>query len=97
MNKDRSWMNWKTFNCRKKPCYINGVKQFLEFSFTNASKEGKIRSSCVNCDNYSYQNRKTVMLHLLNDGIIRSYNPWEFHGGKSLLEEPIDVSENDEH
>ena len=26
MNKDRTWMNWNTFNCRKKPEYINGVK-----------------------------------------------------------------------
>jgi len=95
-------MNWKTFNCRKKPKYINGVKQFLKFAFANVVEYGKIRCPCVNCDNYSYQNRKRVMLHLLRDGIVRSYNPWEFHGEKSANEEPIhasqvDKSDGDEH
>jgi len=88
-------MNWKTFNCRKKLEHIHGVKQLLEFAFANAAKEEKIRCPCVNC--YSYQYMKTIVLHLLNDGIIRSYNSWEFHREKSLLEELVDVSENDKH
>ena len=28
-------------------------------------------------------------------GIVRSYNPWEFHGEKSNHEEPIDASQKD--
>ena len=72
-----------------------GVKQFLEFAFANVAEYGKIRCPCVNCDNYSYQNKKTVMLHLLSDGIIRSYNPWEFYGEKSNHEEPIDANQKD--
>ena len=57
MNKDHTWMNWKTFNCGKKPKYINGVKQFLKFAFANVVEYGKIRCPCVNCDNDSYQNK----------------------------------------
>ncbi|VFQ65998.1 unnamed protein product [Cuscuta campestris] len=87
MNNDRSWMNWETYSCRTKPEYINGVKDFLDFAFAHASKEGKIRCPCINCDNYNHQNRKTVLFHLLNDGIVRSYNPWDFHGEKSTHEE----------
>ena len=35
------------------------------------------------------------MLDLLSDGIVRSYNPLEFHGEKSAHEEPIDTSQMD--
>ena len=35
------------------------------------------------------------MLHFLSDGIIRSYNPWEFYGEKSNHEEPIDANQKD--
>ena len=93
MTKDRSWMKWKSYSCRQKPEYINGVKEFLVFAFANALKEGKIRCPCVNCDNYAHQNRRTVFLHLLNDGILRNYNLWEFHGVKSVIEEHMDASD----
>ena len=89
-------MNWKTFSCRKKPKYTNGVKQFLEFAFAIVAEYGKIRCPCVNCDKYSYQNKKIIMLHLFSDGIVRSYNPLEFHGEKSTYEEPIEASQMDE-
>ena len=50
------------------------------------AKEGEIRCPCVNCDNYNHHNRKTVLLHLMNDGILKNYNPWEFHGERSGVE-----------
>ena len=88
-------MKWKTYSCKQKPEYMNGVKEFLEFAFTNAAKEGRIRCSCVNCDSYSHQNRQTIFLHLLNDGLLRNYNLWEFYEEKSLVEQHMDA--NDEN
>ena len=40
-----------------------------------------------------HQNGRTVFLHLLNDGILRNYNPWEFHGEKSVIEKHMDATD----
>ena len=42
MNRDRSWMNWKSYRCRQKPEYINVVNECLDFTFANVAKEGKL-------------------------------------------------------
>ena len=86
MVRDQSWINWKTYKYRKKPEYMVGVKEFLDFSFAHVCKEGKIRCPCVNCDIYSHHDRKTVFIHLMNQGILRHYTIWEFHGEKTSLE-----------
>ena len=41
MNRDRGWMNWKTYKCRQKG-YIKGVNESLGFAFANVAKEGKL-------------------------------------------------------
>jgi len=70
------------------------VKEFLELTFANAAKEVKIRCPCVNCGNDAHQIKQTVFLLFLNDGILRSYNGWEFHGEKSLIKEHMDASDD---
>ena len=68
------------------------MKEFLKFAFANATKEGKIWCPRVNYK-YTHQNRQIVFLHLLNDRILRNYNPWEFHGDKSLTGEHMDAGD----
>ena len=72
-------------NVGKKPEYMTGFKEFLDFAFAHVGKEGKIRCPCVNCDNYSHNDCKTVFIHLMNQGILRHYTVWEFHGEKTSL------------
>lgn len=87
--RDRSWMNYKNASDRRKPDYVDGVNAFLDFAFSNAGNNEKIRCPCVNCFLGSFHDRKTVFYHLLARGILKDYNPWTQHGEDEIEEESI--------
>ncbi|KAL8150534.1 hypothetical protein V2J09_020342 [Rumex salicifolius] len=87
--KDRSWMNYKNASDRRKPEYEDGVNTFLDFAFSNAGNNEKIRCPCVSCYLGSYHDRKVVFYHLLARGIIKDYNPWTQHGEDEKEDESI--------
>ncbi|KAL2900695.1 TPR and ankyrin repeat-containing protein 1 [Bienertia sinuspersici] len=77
---DRTWMNHKGTNNRKKPSYIAGAESFLEFAFTTREVGAKLRCQCLNCNFQLFHDRDTMKCHLIAKGIIRGYNPWVHHG-----------------
>ena len=60
--------------------YLDGVIQFLDFAFANASLGGKIKCPCNRCNNGSWNNREVVYEHLVCDGFTSNYTRWIFHG-----------------
>ncbi|KAL2929906.1 Replicase polyprotein 1a [Bienertia sinuspersici] len=77
---DRTWMNHKGINDRKKLSYVAGVDSFLEFAFTGREVGAKLRCPCLNCNFQLFHDRDTMKCHLIAKGIVRDYNPWVHHG-----------------
>ncbi|XP_020082508.1 uncharacterized protein LOC109706120 [Ananas comosus] len=77
---DKSWMK----KPRSSTEYKEGVNQFLDFAFRNASNGGKIMCPCIRCVNSSLQTLDDVKVHLICDGFLRGYTRWICHG-----EDPI--------
>ena len=48
--------------------YREGVKDFLDFAFHNASQDGKILCPCINCVNRYLQTYEDARVHLICDG-----------------------------
>ena len=74
---DRSWMKAS----RISEDYENGVKDFLQFSQSNApSLQGKYLCPCVNNENGRRQTVNDIRSHLICDRIIPNYTIWIWHG-----------------
>ncbi|XP_060202488.1 uncharacterized protein LOC132630922 [Lycium barbarum] len=77
---DKSWI--------KKPIRSNefsdGVVQFLNFAFSNASVDGKIVCPCITCGFKVMCNRANVFGHLLQKGFPEKYTCWYMHGEKHV-------------
>ena len=73
---DRSWM----YQSRLSNEYLNGVIEFLNFAFGNASVNGKITCPCVKCGNGRWVTRNEEIDHLVYDGFINGYTEWIAHG-----------------
>ncbi|XP_020088047.1 uncharacterized protein LOC109710040 [Ananas comosus] len=86
---DKSWMT----KPRNSDAYKNGVLQFLEFAFCNASYSGKIMCPCVRCVNCSLQTYEDAKIHLICDGFLRGYTRWICHGEDALsFNSPINTA-----
>ncbi|XP_058111729.1 uncharacterized protein LOC131255051 [Magnolia sinica] len=59
------------------------MKEFIEFAFNNAAREGKILCPCVKCTNLFWRAHKEVVDHLVCEGIMLNYTRWVFHGKAS--------------
>ncbi|KAH7842947.1 hypothetical protein Vadar_010954 [Vaccinium darrowii] len=69
---DKSWMN-KSRSSRE---YLQGVKDFLGYASTNASKDGTISCPCVRCVNSYILKIDVVHDHLVSFGISKGYDRW---------------------
>ncbi|XP_055800323.1 uncharacterized protein LOC129869708 [Solanum dulcamara] len=73
---DKSWIESPI---RSKE-FSDGVVQFLEFAFSNASINGKILCPCILCGFSIMRNRAEVFSHLLQRGFPEKYTCWHMHG-----------------
>ena len=92
MDKDRTWMNHRGINDRRKHDYIARVNKFLEYAFHGKEEGTKLRCPCVNCNLCFFHNRTTIHNHLIIRGIVRNYSPWIHHGE---CEDETNNSDND--
>ncbi|XP_050215350.1 uncharacterized protein LOC126666401 [Mercurialis annua] len=90
---DRNWINHKGISDRRKPDYIKGVNEFLDFSFIKVGRCGKIRCPCNICMNGKFQTRESAFNHLIVYGILTDYRKWSFHGEES--DEELEDDEDD--
>lgn len=67
-------------NCRVSEKYLQGVSNFLDFAFLNTIQEGLILCPCNKCTNRYWQDRETVLDHLICDGFSNVYTNWIYHG-----------------
>ncbi|CAH9103451.1 unnamed protein product [Cuscuta europaea] len=78
-SKNREWMQYK----KNDPKYKTGVKQFIEFAFSQKNVQDVVPCPCVKCNNELRKNREEVELDLLKFGIVRSYTRWLRHGERT--------------
>ncbi|KAK8949152.1 hypothetical protein KSP39_PZI006218 [Platanthera zijinensis] len=74
---DKSWMD---LSDRRQPVYINGVNSFLDFAFAHSARGNSIRCPCYKCGNNNFHTREIVFVHLILNGIIKTYRWWSSHG-----------------
>lgn len=77
---DKSWIESPI----KSKEFSDGVVQFLEFAFSNASIDGKILCPCIICGFSVMCNRAEVFSHLLQRGFPEKYTYWHMHGEKHV-------------
>ncbi|KAH0644671.1 hypothetical protein KY284_032555 [Solanum tuberosum] len=77
---DKSWIESPI----KSKEFSDGVVQFLEFAFSNASIDGKILCPCIICGFSVMCNRAEVFSHLLQRGFPQKYTYWHMHGEKHV-------------
>ncbi|KAK2996167.1 hypothetical protein RJ639_029521 [Escallonia herrerae] len=73
---DKSWMNQR----RTSSAYFEGVEEFLDFAFANASVDGEIICPCNVCGNSIWVSRIGARGHLICNGFIKGYTKWVAHG-----------------
>ncbi|GLU06567.1 hypothetical protein SLE2022_235910 [Rubroshorea leprosula] len=77
MTDDRRWM-YK----RRGPCgdydgkFFNGLQQFFDFVYSRSGvyMNSEIRYPCNKCGNLPYQDKATIIEHLLNYGFMDAYS-----------------------
>ncbi|KAH0765870.1 hypothetical protein KY285_001741, partial [Solanum tuberosum] len=77
---DKSWIESPI----KSKEFSNGVVQFLEFAFSNASIDGKNLCPCIICGFSVMCNRDEVFSYLLQRGFPEKYTYWHMHGEKHV-------------
>ena len=76
---NRSWMY--EYTTRSDNFFINGVVSFVEFAFRNDKKGNGVASCpCKKCGNRFLLEKETLLMHILENGFIKDYTTWEFHG-----------------
>ncbi|XP_056685978.1 uncharacterized protein [Spinacia oleracea] len=75
-SKSREWMQCK----KNDPRYKIGVKQFIEFAFSQKNVKDVVPCPCVKCNNERRKCRDEIELDLLKFGIVKSYTRWLRHG-----------------
>ncbi|KAD2805514.1 hypothetical protein E3N88_38891 [Mikania micrantha] len=75
---DRSWMYHAP---RSSQIFVDGVKNFLNFAFERKCNNGwMIKCPCRNCLNMLYQNKQSILHHLICSGFRLEYLKWVYHG-----------------
>ncbi|CAH9136296.1 unnamed protein product, partial [Cuscuta epithymum] len=77
--KNREWMQFK----KADPRYRIGVKQFLEFAFSQNDVDDVVPCPCMKCNNERKKGRVEIELDLIKHGIVKSYTRWLRHGENS--------------
>ncbi|CAH9070188.1 unnamed protein product [Cuscuta epithymum] len=86
--KNREWMQFK----KADPRYKIGVKQFLEFAFSQKSMHDMVPCPCMKCNNERRKGRDEIELDLIKHGIVKNYTRWLRHG--ESIEEWTDHNNN---
>ncbi|WCJ29485.1 hypothetical protein M5689_011118 [Euphorbia peplus] len=80
-------LEWMTCDDRLDDLYVNGVKEFLDFAFSELAtssdlEEGdkKVPCPCNRCNNSRHKSRKEIYYDLILHGIVRGYVRWIYHG-----------------
>ena len=74
---DKEWTKFPRFSQE----YINGVTQFLDFSYTNGRPQGdEILCPCAKCKNLYWKTRDNIKDHLIAKGFLKGYDVWLHHG-----------------
>ncbi|XP_074290266.1 uncharacterized protein LOC141616998 [Silene latifolia] len=91
-------VEWMQCNNRTDELYINGVKEFPDFAFFNASsnnntndedEEITVPCPCYTCNNKRHKKRDDIFEDLMVNGIVRGYIRWVYHGeSKPSLKRP---------
>ncbi|GLU04222.1 hypothetical protein SLE2022_213810 [Rubroshorea leprosula] len=84
---DKTWINLKETSS---PDYIEGVLNFVNFTFEKSAKAGKILCPCRRCANLIWCTKEEVVDHLVEKGFLRNYN-WTSHEKDSAM---VNSSEN---
>ncbi|GKV52344.1 hypothetical protein SLEP1_g58932 [Rubroshorea leprosula] len=84
---DKTWINLKETSS---PYYIEGVLNFVNFTFEKSAKAGKILCPCRRCANLIWCTKEEVVDHLVEKGFLRNYN-WTSHEKDSAM---VNSSEN---
>jgi len=69
---DRSWIYQNSCKRLYRQDYLKRVEGFINFILFNWKNisEGKIRCSCMRCENKKFYLRDVVMIHLLKKGLL---------------------------
>lgn len=80
-------LEWMTCDDRTHTLYITGVKDFLDFAFTNLptcseneEEANKVPCPCNRCNNSRHKTREEIFDDLILNGIVRGYVRWIYHG-----------------
>ncbi|GLT30511.1 hypothetical protein SLA2020_053070 [Shorea laevis] len=84
---DKTWVNSKETSS---PDYIEGILNFVNFTFEKSAKAGKILCPCRRCANLIWCSKEEVVDHLVEKGFLRNYN-WTSHEKDSAV---VNSSEN---
>ncbi|WVZ63392.1 hypothetical protein U9M48_013029 [Paspalum notatum var. saurae] len=66
--------------------YVAGVKGFVDFAFKDKPEDCKICCPCQTCVHTTLQPSDEMFAHLVCNGILESYDQWDFHGDPSVQE-----------
>uniref|UniRef100_J3MJZ6 Transposase-associated domain-containing protein n=1 Tax=Oryza brachyantha TaxID=4533 RepID=J3MJZ6_ORYBR len=63
--------------------YLAGVNGFLEYAYKEKSEDTEIHCPYVNCVLTKLLSKNDVYDHLVCNGMLQSYEEWDFHGDSS--------------
>lgn len=63
--------------------YLAGVDGFLEFAYKDKLEDTKIYCPCETCVHTMLLSKNDVYDHLVCNGMLQSYDQWDFHGESS--------------
>ncbi|CAI8609682.1 unnamed protein product [Vicia faba] len=74
---DKEWNKFPRFSQE----YINGVTQFLDFSYTNGRpQEDEHLCPCAKCKKLYWKTRDNIKDHLIAKCFLKGYDIWLHHG-----------------
>ena len=80
-NHDRSWMYNRLTGRKIKEAFLAGLKEFIKFALAHSNNSSReIRCPCTKCRCLRYKNPSKVKIHLCQNGFMKDYECWEYHG-----------------
>ena len=78
-------VEWMTCGNRRSDIYRDGVREFLDFAFSNIhtstdGEEYKVPCPYKWCNNSRHKTRKEINEDLFINGIVCGYTGWIYHG-----------------
>ena len=78
-------VEWMMCGNRRSDIYIDEVREFLNFAFSNIptstdEEEYKVPCPCKRCNNRHHKTRKEINEDLIINAIVSGYTRWIYHG-----------------